>query len=188
MNTNGHRAKNTSGGRRSFGWVVNYQAQARRDDATLGLPTAFPSLGVTARGIYGATAAAPAFGTTGPPCPFRPTLRVTGNLNSKEEKLARVTRSFLGNGRLPPLRKRTPFRCLRFSFCVVQKKTDGGFVSCSSVASHLPARAHHPDRRLGWCDGSVLLPASGRCSSTSVIRASRPTAVVWRPRKKSGVS
>ena len=24
MNTNGHREKNTSGGRRSFGWVVNY--------------------------------------------------------------------------------------------------------------------------------------------------------------------
>jgi hypothetical protein len=23
MNTNGHREKNTSGGRRSFGWVVN---------------------------------------------------------------------------------------------------------------------------------------------------------------------
>ena len=32
-------------------------------------------------------------------------LRVTGNLNSKEEKLARVTRSLLGNGRLPPRRK-----------------------------------------------------------------------------------
>jgi len=29
-----------------------YQAQARRDDATLGLPTAFPSLGVTPRDVY----------------------------------------------------------------------------------------------------------------------------------------
>ena len=29
-----------------------YQAQARRDDATLGLPTAFPSLGVAPRGVY----------------------------------------------------------------------------------------------------------------------------------------
>ena len=28
-----------------------YQAQARRDDATLGLPTAFPSPGVTPRGV-----------------------------------------------------------------------------------------------------------------------------------------
>ena len=36
--------------------------------------------------------------------------------------------------------------------------------------------------------GSVVLPASGRCGSTSVIRASRPAAVMWRPRKKSGFS
>ena len=75
--------------------VFFYQAQARRDDATSGLPTAFPSHGVAARGVYDTTAAAPGFGTPGPPCPFRPTRRVTGNLNSKEEKLARVTRSFL---------------------------------------------------------------------------------------------
>ena len=42
------------------------------------------------------------------PSGFRPTLRVTGNLNSNEEKAARVTRSFLWNGRLPPRRKRKP--------------------------------------------------------------------------------
>ena len=29
-----------------------FQAQASRDDATLGLPTAFPSLGVAPRGVY----------------------------------------------------------------------------------------------------------------------------------------
>ena len=50
------------------------------DDATLGLPTASPSLEVTACGVYDATAAASGLGTPGPPCPFRPTLRVTGNL------------------------------------------------------------------------------------------------------------
>ena len=84
------------------------RGERERDDETLGLPAAFPSLGVTARGDYGATAADPGFGTPGPPCPFRPTLRVTGNLNSKEGKLARVTRSFLvGNGTLPPRRKRS---------------------------------------------------------------------------------
>ena len=60
--------------------VFFYQAQARRDDATLGLLTAFPSLEVTARGVYDATTVASGLGTPGPPCPFRPTLRVTGNI------------------------------------------------------------------------------------------------------------
>ena len=48
----------------------------------------------------------------GPPCPFRPKLRVADHLsNSKEEELAaRVSRSFLGNGRLPPRRKRRPLQ------------------------------------------------------------------------------
>ena len=56
------------------------RSERDRDDATLGLPTAFPSLEVAARGVYGATAAASGLGTPGPPCPFRPSLRVTGNL------------------------------------------------------------------------------------------------------------
>ena len=42
-----------------------------RDDATLGLPTAFPSLGVTPRGIYDATVAAPGFGNAGPALPLQ---------------------------------------------------------------------------------------------------------------------
>ena len=46
--------------------VFFYQAQARRDDVTLGLPTAFTSLGVTPRGVYDATVAAPGFGNAGP--------------------------------------------------------------------------------------------------------------------------
>ena len=95
------------------------RSERERDGATLGLSAAFPSLGVTSRDIYDATTAVPGFGTPGPPCPFRPTLRVNGNLNSKEEKLARVTRSFLGNGRLPPRRKGA-------SFC---KRSDQNIVS-----------------------------------------------------------
>ena len=89
--------------------VFFYQAQARRDDATptLGVPAAFPSLGVAPRGVYDATAAASGFGTPGPPRPFRPALRVTGNPIPRKAKLARVSRSSLGNGRLPPRRKRT---------------------------------------------------------------------------------
>ena len=77
----------------------------------------------------------------------------------------------------------------RFVVCASRsvwcKKTpDGGFVSCSSVASHLPARI--PTAGSVGAMGSVVPPASGRCGSTSVIRASRPAAVVWRPRKKVG--
>ena len=77
----------------------------------------------------------------------------------------------------------------RFVVCASRsvwcKKTpDGGFVSCSSVASHLPARI--PTAGSVGAMGSVVLPASGRCGPTSVIRASRPAAVVWRPIKKSG--
>ena len=70
--------------------------------------------------------------------------------------------------------------------CGAKKNTDGGFVSCSSVASHLPARV--PPAGSVGAMGSVVLPASGRCGPTSVIRASRPAAVVWRPIKKSGFS
>ena len=70
--------------------------------------------------------------------------------------------------------------------CGAKTTPDGGFVSCSSVASHLPARI--PTAGSVGAMGSVVLPASGRCGSTSVIRASRPAAVVWRPRKKSGFS
>ena len=77
----------------------------------------------------------------------------------------------------------------RFVVCASRsvwcKKTpDGGFVSCSSVASHLPARI--PTAGSVGAMGSVVLPASGRCGPTSVIRASRPAAVVWRPIKKVG--
>ena len=43
-----------------------YQAQAHWNDATLGLPTAFSSLGVAPRGVYDATVAAPGFGNAGP--------------------------------------------------------------------------------------------------------------------------
>ena len=49
--------------------VFFYQAQARRGDATLGLPTAFPPLGVAPRGVYDATVAAPGFGNAGPALP-----------------------------------------------------------------------------------------------------------------------
>ena len=49
-----------------------YQAQARRDDATLGLPTAFPSLGVTpVTSIYDVTGAASGFGNAGPALPLQ---------------------------------------------------------------------------------------------------------------------
>ena len=41
------------------------------DDATLGLPTAFPSLGVAPRGVIDATAAAPGFGNAGPALPLQ---------------------------------------------------------------------------------------------------------------------
>ena len=42
------------------------RSERERDDATLGLPTAFPSLGVASRDVYGAMAAAPGFGDAGP--------------------------------------------------------------------------------------------------------------------------
>ena len=55
-----------------------------RDDATLGLPTACPSLEVTPRGVYGATAAASGLESPGPPRTFRPALCVAGNLIQKK--------------------------------------------------------------------------------------------------------
>ena len=87
--------------------VFFYQAQARRDDATLGLPAAFPSLGVAPpRGVYDATVAAPGFGNAGPALPIQADTPCHWQSNFKEGKLAGVSRSSLGNGRLPPRRKR----------------------------------------------------------------------------------
>ena len=71
------------------------QAQARRDDATSGFPAAFPPLEVAARGDYDATAVASGLGTPGPPCPFRPTLRVAGELEISSGKEFRGTRQRL---------------------------------------------------------------------------------------------
>ena len=52
------------------------RGERERDDATLGLPTAsFPPLGMTARGVYDATATAPGSERRARPA-FRPALRV----------------------------------------------------------------------------------------------------------------
>ena len=64
----------------------------------MGLPAAFPPQEVAARGVYDATAVASGLGTPGPPCPFRPALRVTGNIKWKGIKRnpAEFTRSAPG--------------------------------------------------------------------------------------------
>ena len=92
------------------------RSERDRDDATLGLPAAFPPppLEVAARGVYasGAIAAASGLGTPGPSCPFRPTPRVTGNLiqgRETRQSHPKLHRASLGNGRLPPRRKEAPF-------------------------------------------------------------------------------
>ena len=96
--TTASERREATSGRGSF----SYQAQARRDGATLGFPAAFPSLGAAARGIYGATAAAPSLGAPGPPCPFRPALCIdvriaTGNLipRKKTRLLTSTARSMM---------------------------------------------------------------------------------------------
>ena len=50
--------------------------------------------------------------TPGPPCPVRPTLRVTGNLITfqRKEKLARVSRSFVETGGCLHEGKEVPLR------------------------------------------------------------------------------
>jgi len=70
-------------------------------------------LEVAARGDYDATAVASGLGTPGPPCPFRPTLRVAGELEiSSGKELFRETRQrLLGAPRawqLASTRKRNP--------------------------------------------------------------------------------